>query len=252
MVDTEVQNILGEIRERVRAEADARSGPEESAHLPGERHGEDEMKTALAHLETCRTVAGRAAGALPPLTTKREGLAARLELWLKRRIGRATHWYVWEQTNFNQTMKGALDEITRLLQNHQQELAHLRHQLAAASHLKERLAAPLASLESRLAALESSFAVPPCGDSSATLEEVRALQTEMTRLRAALDEGLSRLREEQRGHTEQLLDEQRVTFKQLALEINETATNAERARRIAQAQLDELKHRLQNLGTPAE
>lgn len=259
MADTEVENILREIGERVRAEGTAeaapRNGREELAQQLAQpaphRDGgawpvEHEMTGALGRLKEHEEVAARAWDRLPPLTTRRRGLAARLELWLKRAMRRATHWYVWEQLNFNSAMKDSLSEVSGMLRRHERELGQLRARLSSVSLAHERLAPRLSSLESMLAALESGLAgSQPVTPDDGLREELRAVRAEVAQLRAAFDRSLLQLRDEQRADSRQMRDEQRVAFKQLALEIDETASSAERARRKVQSELDELKNRLE-------
>jgi hypothetical protein len=242
VVDTEVQEILREIRERVRAGALPSSGHEELAHPASESQSELQTTDLLARLETHSKTTLRAWNRLPPLTSKRSGLLARLELWFKRQMRRATRWYAWEQINFNAAVKDALQDVTAALSNQEREIKNLRHQLAAVTHTKAQLASHLSSLESGISDFESSFAALyerfaafddrlaalPYGETQALRDEVRALQVSITDLHGTFHENLARLRDEQSARAEQLQDEHRVAFKQLSLEIKETARKASR------------------------
>ena len=64
---------------------------------------------------------------------------------------------------------------------------------------------------------------------------------------ARLSERISDLFKELRARDERLLDEQRVCFKQLSLETSETVVLQDRARRKAEALLEELTRRVERL-----
>src|SRR4051812_30992523 len=97
--DAEVESVLLEIRQRLRGVA-AGDGAEEG----GDRRRREE----LARIEASLAVWGRAWDRVPPLASNRRGWRARLELWLKRRVRRATNWFTWEQINFNAATRDAL------------------------------------------------------------------------------------------------------------------------------------------------
>src|ERR687886_1143618 len=140
MVDQEVENTLREIRERVLAEA-ARGGPaEQPAAQPngvaaqgaeaaqvvqanGRASGE-----ALARLQANLATTERAWSRLPPLLSYRRGAAARFELWLKRLVKRAAHWFTWEQVNFNSAVHHALGDARAALAAQEQALARAREE----------------------------------------------------------------------------------------------------------------------------
>ena len=65
----------------------------------------------LSLIESYLTTTARAWDRLPPLVSNRSGLIARVELWLKRQLKRATHWYTWEQVNFNAAVHHALRDL---------------------------------------------------------------------------------------------------------------------------------------------
>jgi hypothetical protein len=69
---------------------------------------------------------------LPPLTSYRRGWIAKFELWLKLRIKRATHWFTWEQINFNAASANSLKEISAILSQQEHKLIELE---SAVSHL---------------------------------------------------------------------------------------------------------------------
>ncbi len=116
--EAEVEKVLHEIRQNLRAEIDART---ERAVAPNLQ--------ALSQLESHLSVTKRTWSRLPPLMSNRQGWMARVEIWLKRQIKRATHWYVWEQVNFNAATNDALRTVMTALANQEKEQATLRAQL---------------------------------------------------------------------------------------------------------------------------
>jgi hypothetical protein len=232
MAETEVESILREIRERVLAEQ--RTGEERGAIRSAMTNGgngagdsealnqttnEDyETRTAqnLSLIESYLTTTRRAWDRLPPLLSNRSGFVARVELWLKRQLKRATHWYTWEQVNFNAAVHHALRDLHTVLSAHEQELRKLRVQIAESTELDQYQATQLTELRAELAAER---------------DQVAALVREL------------------RERDERLQDEQRVCFKQLALETSEAAVLEDRARRKTAALVEELQRRVSQLET---
>src|SRR6266567_7713477 len=128
----EVESILNEIRERVRTEENQR----EAAVAVATQNGKDSNPAispaapaaateSLARLEAHLTTTSRAWDRLPPLSSNRSGVAARLELWIKARLKSLSRWFTWEQVNFNSAVHHALAETLHALAVHQQELARI-------------------------------------------------------------------------------------------------------------------------------
>src|SRR5918911_757592 len=142
MVDQEVEDTLREIRERVLAESaltfaeSAHAGQtadNASAVAPSAAHtngGAGESGEALARLQANLATTARAWSRLPPLLSYRSGIAARVELWLKRQIKRAAHWFTWEQVNFNSAAHNALSDALTALAAHERALSELREALS--------------------------------------------------------------------------------------------------------------------------
>ena len=144
MAETEVESILREIRERVRSEqraghataASSRAAATTSGNGDGDSaanhqltHHEDSEIPAEEHfalINSYLTTTARAWDRLPPLVSNRSGLVARLELWLKRNLKRATRWFTWEQVNFNAAVHHAIRDMLPLLSAQDQELKKLR------------------------------------------------------------------------------------------------------------------------------
>jgi multidrug resistance efflux pump len=227
MAETEVESILREIRERVLSQqrtgkdgsptrsamTNRTNGGDDSEALQQITNDDNESLTAenLSLIGSYLTTTARAWDRLPPLVSNRSGSIARVELWLKRQLKRATHWFTWEQVNFNAAVHQALRELLPVMAAHEHELQALRAQLAAQS----------AAAETQLAELEAL--------SGKTETRVDGLANELS---------------ERDAH---LRDEQRVCFKQLALETSEAAVLEDRARRKNETLLEELQHRVDRL-----
>jgi hypothetical protein len=235
MAETEVESILREIRERVLAEQ--RTGQKRSAVRSAMTNGgngvadsealnqttnEDyETRTAqnLSLIESYLTTTGRAWDRLPPLLSNRSGFVARVELWLKRQVKRATHWYTWEQVNFNASVHHALRDLHAVLSAHEQELrVQIAESTARQTELNQYQATQLTELRAELEA-----------ERDTQRNQVAALVSEL------------------RERDERLQDEQRVCFKQLSLETSEAAVLEDRARRKTEALLEELQRRVSQL-----
>jgi len=178
----------------------------------------------LSRLQTNLTITSRTQDQLPPVTTYRSGFLARLELWIKRQLKRATHWYTWEQVNFNSSVDSALNNTLAILRTHEERLASLQNELDASLASKANLESRLTELELRAALIESRFD-------------------------GLLAEKLAAVRIEHQKGIELLLNEQRVCFKQLALEINEAGVIADRSKRSMQLRLEELAARVADMST---
>jgi hypothetical protein len=261
MVDLEVENTLREIRERVRAESAALERAPSST--PGGTSLTDDGATregfasdALARMEANLATTGRAWSKLPPLQTYRKGWAARLELFVKRLVERATHWFTWEQVNFNSGAHHALGDAREALAAHDQALAALKSDLfAVRDELRASVAQALAQARddreraaeqlARLGA-ETRAALEGLAREQAAAEALRAeLSSQFVRA-GELDSRLGAIEREARERAERLLEEQRVCFRQLSLEAGEAAVNFDRARRLLEARLETLEKSLES------
>jgi hypothetical protein len=208
MADMEVENTLREIRERVLASSAARA-PEQVRTTDDARNGGDDSHDprsgdageALARMDANLSTTGRAWSRLPPVLTYRRGALARVELWLKRMVKRATHWFTWEQVNFNSAAHNALGDARAALDAHTRALDALRDELG---RLRAEMEARLSSAESGLAELRGAAG-------------------------------------ENRARADGLLEEQRVCFRQLSLEAAEMSVTHDRARRGIEARLEALE-----------
>src|ERR1041385_6240757 len=213
MVDTDVESILGEIREQVRASRAAQPASTETlgkassglAAGPSREH-----EDALALINSYLSATGRAWDRLPPVVRNRSGLPARIELWLKGNLRRATRWYAWEQINFNAAVHQTLRDLLPLVAAQQQEINTLK------------------------------------GLRTDLTRQIDELRTELDARHQEIEYLTSDLRE----RDERLAQEQRVCFKQLSLEATEAAVLEERARQKAEILLEELRSRVARLETP--
>jgi hypothetical protein len=213
MVDMEVEETLREIRERVRAEAAAlqTSAPAgtEWGTAEGAGNGQETFAAeSLSRMEANLATTARAYSKLPPVQSYRSGFAARLEIFLKKVVRRATRWFTWEQVNFNSGAHHAMLDAHAALAAHERTLVALKSDIFA---VRDELRGALAQVRA----------------DSAWLAAHRA---ETEALRVMIEEV-----------SERLTEEQRVCFRQLSLEVGETATGFDRARRLLEARLDELE-----------
>lgn len=229
MVDEEVESVLNEIRERVRAQP---VPPQPQTSRPAAGNGAGDLNAELAQgtnvtpaeslalIASYLTTTARAWDRLPPLVSNRTGTLARIELSLKEYFKRATRWFTWEQINFNAAVHHALRDILRTLSAYEQDAARIREDLEALRlELKQQS--------------EMAAQVATQNATDVATQVVTPIAMQFTR--------------ELRERDERLQDEQRVCFKQLALEATETTVILDRARRKTEALLEELTRRVKEL-----
>jgi hypothetical protein len=258
MADTEVEETLREIRERVLATAPARATEHAPLSTATRNGGNDSPSTqgggatdALARMDANLSTTARAWSRLPPVLTYRRGALARFELWLKRLVKRAAHWFTWEQVNFNSAAHNALGDARGALDAHERALAHLREELGG---LREELGGLREELGGLRADVESGAARAVEFEARVSSAESR-FDSRLAELQGALASGLDKLRGEQRARAEELrnelrdradglLEEQRVCFRQLSLEASELAVTHDRARRAIESRLEALEKKV--------
>ena len=235
MVETDVEHVLAEIRERVRATHQASTTASNGADGSAVARNSTRASTAetLALIDSYLTTTARAWDQFPPLVSNRKGFSARFELWLKRFFRRGTRWYVWEQINFNAAIHHALRDLLPLLSASEHELEKLRVENAA---LRDTQQVELERQQGELAALRADLA-----ETQAALRQENDLSNSRN---ATL---LNALLKELRERDEHLRDEQRVCFKQVTLEMSEAATLEDRSRRKTDTLLAELQRRLDEI-----
>jgi hypothetical protein len=255
---TEVETILNEIRERVRADQEQRSAPgtlvvpDETAEVTTTAENGSGNAESLSRLSAHLTTTSRAWDRLPPLYSNRTGMAARLELWIKARLKSLGRWYTWEQVNFNAAVHHALSDTLEALRAHEQELikirAETRNEAAArlvrfeqSEHeiktLRANIEAQTTEMRSRISGLVAqNVAIETrVSETSAAQAELGAeAASRISNMAKEIDERLAALAAD-------LREEQRVCFKQLSLEASEAAVLEARGRRAIESRLEKLE-----------
>ena len=237
----EVENILNEIRERVRGDHEQGRVPvtlvtqDETAKdslVHSRAEGGSGRNESLSRLSAHLTTTGRAWDRLPPMYSNRQGGAARFELWIKARLKSMSRWFTWEQVNFNSAVHHALAETLQALSAYRQELAGLRSELSKEG---ESWREKFELGERELTALRAGI--------EALTAEIKKRDADLeARTRADLTELAGELRESD----QQLREEQRVCFKQLSLVESEAAVMEDRGRRVIESRLDKLEQAVAN------
>jgi hypothetical protein len=287
MVDDQVENILSEIRERVRTQELRRATANPSQpngagepHIALEAEASREACAASAaeavrRIDSYLTVTSRAWDRLPPLASNRSGSIAQIELWIKRVFKRATNWFTWEQINFNAATHHALREILQALSAYEHALegfrAEAQGQRAMLEQNQHALEGFRAEAEDQRAMLEQSQLAlegfrAEAEDRRAILEQSQlALRTEREEFemklaelqaqraahfvaeRKEIDARISEAAQVMQERLDHLQEEQRVCFRQLSLEATEAAVLEDRARRKTETLLEELRGRIDQL-----
>jgi hypothetical protein len=127
MSEVDVEKTLAEIRERVRAQIRQQTAMSQarSEDPAPSRPNEVRLESLRANL----SIIERSWNKLPPLMSYRRGLLAHVELGLKRLVKKATHWFTWEQVNFNSANAKSMRDVVAVLSEHENELIELRRQL---------------------------------------------------------------------------------------------------------------------------
>jgi hypothetical protein len=286
MIDEEVETVLREIRERVISQPLAQPtlpGPapggangNQNSPLVATTETSAVGSGATARLNAHLTTTARAWDRLPPVFSNRSGTAARIEVWLKARLKSFSRWFTWEQVNFNAAVHHALLEALQALNEQDAAIADVRSQLAQlqtnAKALREEIQnaidnhyAEINSLRAQLQADAAARRMEAQNQQRETnglraelrgeMESVR-LRTEdrgtelQARIKTATDEAaanLAKLSNELREREDHLENEQRVCFKQLLLETNETAVSSDRAQQRISTLIEEMNQRLKQL-----
>ncbi|MCM3905256.1 MAG: hypothetical protein ND866_26470 [Pyrinomonadaceae bacterium] len=247
MVDEEVESTLREIRERVRKTAEleaeaARAVVSSAANVSITSSGESATRTpeTMARIDAHLTTTARAWDRLPPLVSNRSGGIARLELWVKRRFKQATRWYSWEQINFNAAVHHALRDTLDAIQDLEQQLGQLRAKMGAEIEARAQMGA---EIEARAQFEQNQLAQRAEFESQRAEMEAHRTQMEAEQRARSLEVNarLADLAREWRERDGQRLEEQRVCFKQLSLEMSEAEILLDRARRDIETRLAKLE-----------
>jgi len=241
---------------------------------------------AMARLSAHLTTTARAWDRLPPVFSNRSGTAARIEVWIKARLKIFSRWFTWEQVNFNAAVHHALGETLQALNEQDATIAAFRSQLAQLQTENDALRAEIQTLGGQLQTqsneIDNQYAEINSirgelqADAAAArievqnqLRETNALRAELrgelervrirgedqgtglqARIETAMNEAatnLTKLTNELREREERLENEQRVCFKQLLLETNETAVSSERAQQRISTLIEEMNQRIKQL-----
>jgi uncharacterized coiled-coil protein SlyX len=195
-------------------------------------------------------VLSRAWDRLPPVVTNRSGAPARLELWVKSRVKRLLRWVTWEQVNFNAATHQTFRDLIETLVTYEQQLLSLRSELASETTKQQaKLDELRAQLTQQQHSMDQQRELVGLRLQQLEIEFKRQLDTHGVELNARLTQlestGLSKLAEgiaiQIREGDERILDEQRVCFKQLSFEANETLLAQERAQRKLESRLEKLE-----------
>ena len=243
----DVEAILKEIRNRVVAADQASDTISHSGPSNGSAWQSSQTES-LTRVSAHVGVTGRAWDRLPPVVSDRRGAAARLELWIKRTSKRLTRWFTWEQVNFNRAVKDALADVVEILKADAQELATLRAQLAHEARERRELEAAVTRLSDAVSGVtdaSSNLGIEHSKLANQVIELASQLRAEISagdhQQNQEVDRRLSDLAAE-------LKDEQRVCFRQLSLESNESAVLEDRARRALLTRLEKLEQALKGPG----
>jgi flagellar biosynthesis GTPase FlhF len=238
---SEVETILNEIRERVRADQEQRSAPgtlvvpHTTSAAPGDASAQNGSGNAesLNRLSAHLTTTTRAWDRLPPLSSNRTGMASRIELWIKARLKSLSRWFTWEQVNFNAAVHHALSDTLEALQRHDQELRKIR---AEARNAEARLAS-FEKSEREIKHIEEQVA-----DMRNRISETTAAQVQLNKDAGARISNMAKeIDERLAALAADLREEQRVCFKQLSLEAGESAVLEDRSRRTIESRLEKLE-----------
>jgi len=246
MVDQEVTEILAAIKTRVVSAHDASSAtPSKEKTFVGRA---SEAKSATNNEFASVSVLDRTWDRLPPIISNRSGTAANLELWVKRKIKRLFHWFTWEQVNFNAATRQTLIEIIDSLVSYEQQLSEQREEVnqllseirTTREESEQRLELHQRDLKKIQSLLTSQHTELEYRSSALekVVEEIQSKNSQaLEQQKRETQELLTELANEFRHSDERLQDEQRVCFKQLALQLSESQVLQDRARRQLDSRL---------------
>jgi hypothetical protein len=239
MVDQEVVDILAEIRQRV-ASAQA-NGPASEARPQVSPQSAPPDSVLAKRTFASLSVLDRAWDRLPPLVSKRTGTSARFELWVKSKLKLALRWLTWEQINFNAATRQTFIELIEALAAYEQqmELQHneLTTMLREMTGQREEIERQQSELNTQRSLLRSHQT--DLNERFEILEStVKDFQSQTAReAQTRFDDLVKEFRE----RDERLLDEQRVCFTQLRLELSESQVLQDRARRELDVRLGKIE-----------
>src|SRR5215207_3376020 len=193
---TDVEEILREIRLRVqhenleRTQKARRASEKFLPDVPPQRESLEGLEALeliehqdagdaldMSYLQARLTILDKTRNNLPPVVSRRGGLAARAELFVKRQIRRMTKWFVWDQLTFNTTVYETLLELQKLQTASVQEQVRLRELLVSNTRGQAQLRESLVSIAEEQAWLREAV-VRTDKHRSETLAEVEGLRND--------------------------------------------------------------------------
>lgn len=132
--ELEVEDILREIRHRVFSENGVMEEPALIALV--ERSGGTDASDV--RINTYLATTDQLRRSLPPVRSDRSGAVAKIELWIKSRIERATRWFVYDQVNFNSAIHQVLCELREVQIKQEKVLSALQSSTQLATRRMER------------------------------------------------------------------------------------------------------------------
>jgi len=251
MVDQEVEDILKQIRNSVRAEEERNARPVQTKNGHPTGSNSTAQPPAVQSVQNYPNLStlNRAWDRLPPVMSNRRGALASAELWLKQILKRGSRWFTWEQVNFNNAVHHTFREVIESLTTFEQQLGETNNRLLELQQHQRRFEESFESELRQLSKTTSELArLLPALDRD---RQLHALQTKLAALEVAWDRWEHQRQDESarvteslleiRSATERVLDEQRVCFKQMHLEVAETSAREERDRRALNQRIVKLE-----------
>ena len=251
MVDQEVVDILAEIKQRV-----VSTKSSEQSAQPSTSGIQSNVPVRPAnHDYASLTVLARSWDRLPPLVTNRTGATAKLDLWIKAKMKTAFRWFTWEQVNFNAATHQTFKELIESLAAQQQQLVSIQNELVSYEQrlhqFHQRLVDQIDDLDQRLrvareqneqvnSSLNTQMGTLRALQASQQAEVNAKVETLAGQVKTKANQEADIVRELRERH-EQILDEHRVSFKQLSLELIESQVLQDRARRELDARVSKLE-----------
>jgi len=234
----EVEDILRDIRRRVFDD----NGVEEDGSLQLAVERIRETDASDVRINTYLETTDRLRRSLPPIRSDRSGRAAKIELWIKRRIERAMRWFVFDQVSFNSAVHQVLCEL-REVEIRQGKMLSALAALQSSTQLevdRQGQEQTLITEEQRAFNEEMRIANEEMGIAN---EEMRIaneanMRTANENMRIAYDE-MRIVNEEQRAFNQELM----TSNEELRLQLKESEVTIDRMRRNFEHRLTQIEER---------
>ncbi len=185
MSETEVARTLTEIRERVRVQLRSQGQTRET---PSPAPVGATPNSTIELLRANLSVIERSRNKLPPITSYRHGWIARVELSIKRLFKRITHWFTWEQVNFNAATANALQEVLSALSSHEEILDEIQKQLEVLTAGRDARSSQLPDDSPYRSNHFENGSTPPAAQDESGARDNKEIDAEITQLAARLEE----------------------------------------------------------------